>query len=167
MVVKKKKSHKSLCFKILAFKKKMYFLIYFWLCWFSAVLCRLFTAVSSPVAGMGSGRTDFGSFRHTGSVVPSCRLSSTGSVVMMHRLSFLTAHGTFPSQGQNPCTIRWILNHWTSRKALLLDFLYLSIYLSIYIQRENLIYYISFLIVKLFLIYAPVDSRVGLYLIRN
>ena len=78
---------------------KIYFFIYFWLCWLSAVLCRLLTAVASPIAGMGSGRIGFSSFRHTGSVVPSCRLSSTGSVVMMHRLSFLTAHGTFPGQG--------------------------------------------------------------------
>ena len=52
MVITKKK---VISFYVLKcwFSKKIYLFIYFWLCWFFAVVCRLLIAVASPVAGHG------------------------------------------------------------------------------------------------------------------
>ena len=41
------------------------------------------------------------------SVVVACRLQSTGSVVVAHRLSCSTACGIFLEQGSNPCHLHW------------------------------------------------------------
>ena len=44
---------------------------------------------------------------HVSSVVMAHELQSTGSVVVVHRLSCSTACGIFPDQGSNPCSLRW------------------------------------------------------------
>ena len=41
------------------------------------------------------------------SVAVACRLKSTGSVLMMHRLCCSAACGIFPDQGSNPCLLHW------------------------------------------------------------
>ena len=45
--------------------------------------------------------------RHVGSVVVACELWSTGSVVVVRRLSCSVACGIFPDQGSNPCPLHW------------------------------------------------------------
>ena len=59
-------------------------------------------------------------------VVAACGLSSVGSVVTAHRLCCLAACGIFPDQRSNPCpcTGRWILIQYTTRKVL--HFLFIS-----------------------------------------
>ena len=51
-------------------------------------------------------------------------LGATGSVVVAHSLGCPEARGIFPGQGWNrcPCIGRQILNHWTTREALLMAF---------------------------------------------
>ena len=46
------------------------------------------------------------------------------SLVVLQRLSCLSASGNFPDQGLNPCPCigRWIPNHWTTKKVLLYYF---------------------------------------------
>ena len=43
--------------------------------------------------------------QHTSSVAVACGLQSTGSVVVVHRLSCSAACGIFPHQGSNPCPL--------------------------------------------------------------
>ena len=54
------------------------------------------------------------------SLVVAHSLQSTGSVVVIHRLSFPSICGIFPDQGQTcvPCVGRQILNHGTTRAFL-------------------------------------------------
>ena len=41
------------------------------------------------------------------SLVVTCKLRSTGSVVVVHGLSCLSACGIFPGQGSHLCSLRW------------------------------------------------------------
>ena len=44
---------------------------------------------------------------HRGSVVAAPRLQSTGSIVVVHRLSCSAACGIFPDEGLNLCLLHW------------------------------------------------------------
>ena len=86
---------------------------YFWLCWvsiavqaFSLLLQSLwlqhgFSRVAVPglLIAMTSPVAECGSWGAQASVPGAPRLQSTGSVVVVHRLSCSTACGTFPDQG--------------------------------------------------------------------
>ena len=56
---------------------------------------------------MGSRRVVFSSYGTWVSVVVACRLQSTGSVVVAHRLSCSVTCGIFLDQGSNPCPLHW------------------------------------------------------------
>ena len=53
------------------------------------------------------GPAGLSSWRHVSSVVEEHGLKSTGSVVVVHRLSCPTACGIFLDQGSNPCLLCW------------------------------------------------------------
>ena len=66
---------------------------------------------------------------HAAAVVVTPGRSSTGSVVVAHRLGCFAAGGIFLDQGSNSCLLHWqadfffFLNHWATRESLDLDFL--------------------------------------------
>ena len=60
-----------------------------------AAACGLFTVVASLVA------------ERRFVLIVEHGLSSTGSVVVAHRLSCSKACGIFPDQGSNPCLLHW------------------------------------------------------------
>ena len=72
-----------------------------------AAVRRLLTAVASLVAEHGLQARGLQQLWHTGSVVVARGLQSTGSVVVVHRLSCSMACGIFPDQGLNPCPLHW------------------------------------------------------------
>ena len=73
----------------------------------SVVACRLLIAVASLVLlqNMGFRARQPQLLRHVGSVFADRGLSSSGSVVVTHRLSCFAAHGIFLDQGLNPCLL--------------------------------------------------------------
>ena len=67
---------------------------------FSSQWLLLLPSTGSRVCGLQQ-------LRHTGSVVVAPKLQSTGSRVVVHRLSCSKAYGIFPDQRQNLCLLHW------------------------------------------------------------
>ena len=87
----------------------------------SAAVCRPLTAATSPVAEHRLQAHGPQQLWLIGSVVVVRGLQNTGSAVVAHGPTCSTACGIFHDQGQtrNPCIGRRILNHCTTRGALL------------------------------------------------
>ena len=96
-----------------------FFIYYFWLCQVFVAVCRLSLAVASR--GYSSLWCAVFSLwwlllqqstcsRCVGSVVVVCRLQSTGSVVVVHRLSCPRTCGIFPGQGLKLCPLHQQVN---------------------------------------------------------
>ena len=60
-----------------------------------------------PLWSVGPRACGLQQLRHMGSVIVASRLSSTGSVVVVLRLSRSVACGIFTDQGSNPCFLYW------------------------------------------------------------
>ena len=70
----------------------------------------------------------------------SSRLQSTGSVVVVHRLSCSAPCGIFPDQGWSSCLLRWQedaspLSHWGRPYYCVLDCFLVSLYGVCIIRR--------------------------------
>ena len=114
------------------------FYLFFWLCWvfvaarglssscgergllFVAV-CRLLTAVDSLVAEHGLQAHRLQQSWHASSVVVACGLQSAGSVVVGMGLVVPQHVGSSRTRARThvPCIGRQILNHCTTREALI------------------------------------------------
>ena len=120
---------------VLSLFSKLFIYWYFWLYWVFVALAGCSPVVAgggySLVAVIG---VDFLVAELRLQVVPasgvvhglsSCgsRALECGSVVVARGLSCPVACALFPHQGSNwvPCFARWILNHWTTREALVLS----------------------------------------------
>ena len=76
-------------------------------------VCGLLIAVASLAEEHGLSGADFSRLQqlwYKGSVFAAPRSKSTGSVVVVHRLSNSVACGIFPDQGSNPCRLHWQVN---------------------------------------------------------
>ena len=71
------------------------------------VVCKLLIVLSSPVTELGLQRLQASVAAAHGLSSRGCRLQSTGSVVVAHRLSHSMACGIFSDKGLNPCFLPW------------------------------------------------------------
>ena len=71
------------------------------------VVCGLLLAEASLAVEHGLQAHRLQQLQHTGSVLVACRLLSTDSVAVVHRLSCFAARGIFLDQGSNLCPLHW------------------------------------------------------------
>ena len=71
-----------------------------------AVLCACHW-VGLSCEAQAAGYAGFSSCGTWGSVVASPRLSSTGSIVVVHEPSCPMVYGILPDKGTNPCLLHW------------------------------------------------------------
>ena len=85
--------------------KNIYVFVYFWLCW-GFIAAQAFSSCREPRILPCCRAQALGA---QGSVVASCGLQSTGSVVAAHGLNCFSECGIFPNQGLNPCLLHWLV----------------------------------------------------------
>ena len=81
---------------------------WFWLCWVFTAACRLSVSLQQALLFVVVP----GLLTAVISLAVEHRLYSSGSVVVVHRLNFPKACGTFPDQGPKPCPLHWQLDSY-------------------------------------------------------
>ena len=80
-------------------------------------VCRLLIVVASLLWSTGSVGCGLQYLWHVGSIVAVPRLESTGSIVVVHRLSCSAACGVFSDLGSNLCLLLWQVESFTTKSS--------------------------------------------------